>query len=179
MRKIVLLFVFLSVFIVNAQEKVIFPESFNLDLKLLNGLVIAKIPDELQERGIIENPAVTENKDAIRYMTEFNSEDVLQVYYQIYQDEKDESDDAGVIVSRFISEEALRNNLRELRDQSNLAYLIKDNYLIEVWSDVSQDSTEQIAQMVDYYQNKLQAELYEAPEYPSQSTSVADESEGQ
>lgn len=177
MKKRLLLFILLSVFVVEAQEKILFPDSFKLDPKLLSGLVIAKIPEELQEKGITGNPALTDNKDVIGLLTEFNIEDVFGLYYEVYQSESDKHDDAGVVVSRFVSEEALHHNLGKLRKQSNLSYLVKNNYLIEVWSDVSQNSREQIMGMVDYYQNKLQAELYMLPEYYVDSVSVMTEEE--
>ncbi|PXV68136.1 hypothetical protein CLV62_102168 [Dysgonomonas alginatilytica] len=175
MKKKLLLFVLFSVFIVKAQENISFPASFKLNPKLLSGMVIAEIPAEYKKEGIINNPAVIEDTHAIRMMANSDNRDILQLYYEIYETKEEDDygrDDAGVIVSRFVSEEALKNNLGELRNQSNLAYLVKNNYLIKVWSDASQNSEEHINGMVNYYQNSLQAELYQAAEQPGDTTEV-------
>lgn len=92
-----MLVVLLSCFGVKAQETISFLESFNLEPTLLNGMVIAKIPDALQAKRIIGNPAVAEDKDVIGWMS--------------LDREEDHSDDAGAIASAFASEEALKNIL--------------------------------------------------------------------
>lgn len=171
MKKKLLLFVLLSAFIVKAQENILFPDSFKLNPKLLSGMVIAKMPDEYKKEGIINNPAVIEDKRAIGIMSDLDNQDILQLYYEIYDTMGRNRDDAGVVVSRFVSEEALKSNLGNLVNQSNLVYLIKNNYLIKVWSDASQNGEEHITGMVNYYQNKLQAELYQAAELVSDTVS--------
>lgn len=162
MKSLLFLLTFICVISVNSQEKVSFPQDFKLDPILLEGMVIAPIPEEYL--GIKENPAVVEDREAIKEMS-MNNDDIIQVYYEVYHNKDDNSDDAGVIVSRFISEEALQNSLPELRGQENLAYLIKDNYLILVWSDEWDNSEKQIKDMVNYYQNKLQAKVYHAKDH--------------
>ena len=160
MRKILFLYtLILSFSVVNAQEKIVFPQDFKFDLQILKGIIFATIPEEAHLVGITENPGVVDNKEAIRAMS-MDNDDILQVYYEVYYDENNAHDDAGIIVSRFISEEALQNSLPGLRSQSNLAYLIKDNYLILVWSDHSKEPDKHIDDMITYYQHKLQARLY-------------------
>jgi len=159
MKKILFLFsLILSFSAVKAQEKTLFPQDFKLDPQILKGMVFSTIPEELHSVGITENPAVVDNKEAIRTMS-MNNDDILQVYYEAYYYENSVHDDAGVVVSRFASEETLQNSLPQLESQSNFAYLIKDNYLIQVWSDSSGESNKQINDMITYYQNKLQAKL--------------------
>lgn len=164
-KNILLLSLLLSFFSARSQENVSFPEDFKLDTRLLPNMVIATIPEEMHSRGVIHNPDVVEDRDAIYTLTRQQNENILRVYYEVYQVEEEKHDDAGVIVSEYVSKEALLNNLINLRSQSNLGYLIKDNYLIMVWSDVSMDSYGQINDMVDYYRNKIQAEHYQLPEH--------------
>lgn len=164
MRNILFLFILIPFLAANAQKKNQFLDDFKLNPKLLEGMVIASIPEKYSSKGITGNPAVTKDKRAIKMLSADN-DSILQVYYEVYYNEDDNSDDAGVVVSRFSSEEALKDCLPTLRHQSNLAYLIKDNYLIMVWSDKSEKSEEQISDMVNYYKDKLNAEVYPATDH--------------
>lgn len=175
MKKLPFLLIFILAISVNAQEKVTFPQDFKLDSSLLDGMVIAIIPEKYHKEGVKENPAVVEERNAIRMMS-MNNNDIIQVYYEVYHDKNDDTDDAGVVVSCFISEDALQKSLPELDGQDNLAYLTKDNYLILVWSDKSIGSKKQIEDMVNYYQNKLHAKIYHAKTQVS-TESVAAETE--
>lgn len=160
MKKLLLLLAVLSVFELKAQENISFPESFKLDSTLLSGMKLAEIPEEYQKEGIVNNPGVVGDERSMRMIAKGNSKGVRQVYYEIYFTDEKDPDDAGVVVSRFEWRSDLNHSLKHLRDQSNLAYLIKDNYLIKIWSDVLNGSEAQIAAMVKYYKDKLQAEVY-------------------
>jgi len=160
MIKIALFLLLISILQVNAQEKISFPQDFKFDSDLIEGMTIAEITDELILMGITANPAVSSNHEIIKMLTHIDSKNISEIYYELYLDKNNSHKDAGIIVSRFKTDEDLQNNLDKLAHQNNLAYLIKDNYLIMVWSDISRNSEQQINSMVNYYQNKLQAEPY-------------------
>lgn len=159
MKKISLLLLGLLTLVAYGQNTPSMQSKFKLDPKLLDGMVIAELPDELTMYGFTENPGTyTDKKFIKRIFKRGDVENILEIYYELYVTTDKDFDDAGVVVLHYDSEESLLNNLSKLKDQSNLAYLIKDNYLIEVWSDVSGEiSDTQIENMVKYYETKLGA----------------------
>jgi len=164
MKKSLFLLFLTTVFCFHTQAQIAFPQDFRLEPQLLSEMVIAEIPEEYHSEGITDNPAVTKDQSVIRMMSDLDNDDIIQIYYEIYQGIVDERDDAGVIVSEFVSKEALHNCLSDLKSQGNLGYLTKDNYLIQIWSDSSKHRQEHLDKMVNYYQNKLQAEIYKIGE---------------
>lgn len=164
MKKTLFLSLLITVFCLNMQGQIAFPQDFKLDSRLLEGMVLAKIPEEYHSEGITDNPAVSQDPSVIRMMSDLDNEHIVQIYYEIYQSIENKHGDAGVIVSEFVSKEALLDCLPNLKIQSNLRYLTKDNYLIQIWSDSSKNRKTQMDNMSNYYLNKLQAELYEGAE---------------
>lgn len=162
MKKLGLLLFCLLTISVYGQKTLSIESSFKLDPTLLEGMVIADLPDEIIELGITQNPGTYRDQKIIkRIFRRGNVENILDVYFESYYTQDKDPDDAGVVVLHFDSVESLLNNLSELQDQSNLAYLIKDNYLIQVWSDVeSKIAAVQISNMIKYYETKLNAKPY-------------------
>lgn len=165
MKTPILLFFFLISLLTYSQKSLSLDDDFKLDPALLKELAIAKIPENMSSIGLTHNPGVFCNKNTINYITRLSSDEIECVYLEIYQSDLDDSDDAGVIVMHFNSKDTLDDALPTLPAQSNIAYLTKDNFVIQVWSDVSSGSQEQIDNMVNYYKNKLQANFYEAEDH--------------
>lgn len=177
MKRSLFILLLITVISFNTRGQIVFPQDFKLDPKLLAGMTIAKIPEEFHSEGITDNPVVSQDRSVIRMISDLDNDYIVQIYFEAYQGIESIYDDAGVIVSEFVSKEALLDCLPDLRSQNNLAYLTKNNYLIQLWSDSSKERKAQIDNMVSYYQDKLQAEVYKigVDDYQYESETASEE----
>lgn len=170
MRKALFIIVFTFILGISSycQNNLSIENDFKLNPSLLKGYVLTKIQD-----NSFNNPGVTDNEEIINYFTD-NNGTILKVYLELYNNPKNDFEDAGVIVSQFNTEEDLINYIPELIEQSNNAYLIKDNFLIKIWSDAYNGdiSNKQISDMVTFYTEKLKAFSY-IPTKQAPSTDVS------
>lgn len=158
-------------------QKIQFPESFKYDPKIIPEMSIAKITDEAREHGIFKNPAVlTTEEEMSAVVNDFDLTNVNRVYIEFYEEiQKDNRNDAGIVVTEFNSKESLEEILPALSSQSNYVLLTVDKYLILVWND-GQKSDERLRKSVDYYKKKLGAEEFiatdESPYVDETSTEI-------
>lgn len=146
-------------------QKIQFPESFKYDPKIIPEMSIAKITDEAREHGIFKNPAVlTTEEEMSAVVNDFDLKNVNRVYIEFYEEiQKDNRNDAGIVVTEFNSKESLEEILPALSSQSNYVLLTVDKYLILVWND-GRDSQEKLKKSVNYYKKKLGTEEFKPTE---------------
>lgn len=109
-----------------------------LDLKNveLQGMKPAKVNQKMKNIGIAQNPFVTDNPDIILKLEEKETSSLIKKMYAfIYSNSKE--NDGGVAIYEFANKKDLDTFLAQTFEQSNYRVLIKDLYLIRVWSDYS------------------------------------------
>jgi len=132
MKKILLLIGFISFQTIFSQN------IMELDLKNveLQGMKPAKINQEMKNIGIVQNPFVTDNPDIISKLDHReNSFLIKKMYTFIYDNPK--GSDGGVVINEFANKKDLDAYLAQTFEQSNYRVLVKDLYVIRIWSDYS------------------------------------------
>jgi hypothetical protein len=154
MKKLLLLIIFISFQSIFSQN------ILDLDLKNveLQGMKPTKINQELKSIGITQNPFVTENPDIISKLDQReNSALIKKMYTFMYDNSK--GSDGGVVINQFANKNDLDAYLAETFEQSNYRVLVKDLFLIRVWSDYSlhikgkETSEDHINKLEKYYTN--------------------------
>jgi hypothetical protein len=154
MKKLLLLFCFISFQSIFSQNIL----DFDLKNVELQGLKPAKINQEMKNIGIAQNPFVTDNPEIITKLDyRENSSLIKKMYTFIYDNPK--GSDGGVVVNEFASRKDLDAYLSQTFEQSNYRVLVKNLFLIRVWSDYSlhvkgrETSEDHLNKMEKYYTN--------------------------
>jgi hypothetical protein len=154
MKKLLLLFYFLSFQSIFSQNIL----DFELKNVELQGMKPAKINQEMKNIGIAQNPFVTENPEIISKLDyRENSSLIRKIYSFIYDNPK--GSDGGVVVSQFENKDDLKSYLATAFEQSNYRVLVKDLFLIRIWSDYSlhvegrETSEDHLNKLEKYYSN--------------------------
>lgn len=154
MKKILLLISFISFQTVFSQNIL----EFDLKDVELQGMKPAKVNQEMKNIGIVQNPFVTNNPDIILKLEEKEISSLIKKMYAfIYSNAK--GSDGGVVIYEFANKKDLDTFLEQTFEQSNYRVLIKDLYLIRVWSDYSlhvkgkETSEDHLNKLEKYYIN--------------------------
>lgn len=152
----------------------------DLDLKNveLQGMRPAKINKEMKDIGITQIPFVTDNPDVISKIEEKEvGSSIKKLYAFIYNN--GERGDGGVIIIEFKSKDDLDAYFAKTFEQSNYRVLVKDLFLIRIWSDYSlhvegKETSEDHLNKLEKYYTKLGAKRIQLKPDESIITEVAD-----
>lgn len=165
---------FIFVLLISVQtnaQKISFPESFKSTPAIWTGLRLAPIDNKLKKEGLTSNPLiVTDQKDFGKFTRLQSIQNLMRIYMELYTSTKNDFDDAGVVVFEYKDKPSLQEALPEFFAQGNVAYLMVENYLIQIWSDGTKGSQPMLLAATKYYKLKLGAKVYEAQEDPSIET---------
>lgn len=153
MKKLLLLLCFVSFQSIFSQNIL----DFDLKNVELQGMKPAKIDQKMKKIGITQNPFLTDNPEVISKLDRRENSDLIKKFYTFIYDDSD--GDGGVVVCQFENKKDLSVYLATVFEQSNYRVLVKDLFLIRVWSDYSLDvegretSEDHLNKLEKYYTN--------------------------
>ncbi|MBD3903621.1 hypothetical protein NAL32_00975 [Chryseobacterium sp. Ch-15] len=161
---IIVFFCLLNSLIMNAQNlNIEFPKSFVLGKQnFLKAQEFVPVKIFNDDGYLIENnPGISKEKEFIsNNIRDFNSNDVKQIYFEIYWDvNSKDGEDLNIVVMEFISEKELQENLKTVKLFSPV-YLVLGKYCIAI--DGNNDNL--IRTIALFYQEKIGAKYY-LPKY--------------
>ncbi len=156
---------FALIFNVNAQQttkvEIQFPQSFKLgkqDFLKTHQLMPVSY---LKEYGykLSSNPEIIKDERKLYFITEFEVDDISQVYYEIYSEKSAPGQESiSIVVAEFKTEKLLTENLSSLKlaDARIASYFIVGKYVIIIRG----DRKASIA-VGDFYIKTLHAKYYQ------------------
>lgn len=167
MKKSIALFFLFFAFIINLKaqqipkDEIKFPESFKLgQLDFLKAHQLIPV-SYFKEYGyqLSTNPGIIKDKRKLYFITEFEVDDISQVYYEIYSEKSTPDEESfSIVVAEFKTEKLLFKNLSslEVADAAIASYFTVGKFLIIIRGD-----NKALNAIGEFYRNSLQAKYYQ------------------
>lgn len=131
---------------------------FDLKNVELQGMKPARINEEMKNTGITKMPFVTSDPNIIAKVTDSDiASKIKTIYAFTYDNPDDDLNDGGVFIYQFVSKKDMESYIAEKFEQSNYRILVKDLFVIKIWSDYGyqiegkETSDDHLNKMEKYY----------------------------
>ena len=167
MKKSIALFFLFFTFIINlnaqqkAKSEIKFPESFKLDQQdFLKAHQLIPV-SYFKEYGyqLSTNPGIIKDERKFYFITEFDVDDISQVYYEIYSEKSTpDKESFSIVVAEFKTEKLLIKNLSslEVADAAIASYFIVGKYIIIIRGD-----HKSLSSIGEFYVKTLRGKYYQ------------------